>query len=104
MMAIRLLLPVLLIGAAGVQAASAQVQSSLSLPEAIQEAPRQRPLLQGDQERVEAARARVTQARAPLLPRLDIQASATDGPLGAPALGLGGLVGTPIKKHTGGSL
>src|SRR5262249_44003786 len=27
-----------------------------------------------------------------------------DGPLGAPPMGLGGLVGTPIKKHTGGSL
>jgi outer membrane protein len=35
---------------------------------------------------------------------VDVQASATDGPLGSPPLGLGGLVGTPIKKHTGGSL
>lgn len=77
---------------------------TLTLSAAIAEALRNRPLLAGDSERVAAARARVTQARAGLLPRVDLQASATDGPLGAPAMGLGGLVGTPIKKHTGGSL
>jgi outer membrane protein len=78
--------------------------SALTLDAAVQEAVRQRPLLAGDSERVAAARARVTQARAGLLPHIDLQGSATDGPLGAPPLGLGGLAGTPIKKHTGGSL
>jgi outer membrane protein len=77
---------------------------ALTLDAAVSEALQRRPLLAGDAERLSAARARITQARAALLPRLDLQASATDGPLGAPPLGLGGLVGTPIKKHTGGSL
>jgi outer membrane protein len=91
---------------AGVPFAPSQAEDSppLTLSEAVQQALRDRPLLHGDEERIGAAQARVTQARAPLLPRVDLQASATDGPLGAPALGLGGLVGTPIKKHTGGSL
>lgn len=61
-------------------------------------------MLQADTERIAAAEARIRQARSGLLPRIDVQASATDGPLGAPPLGLGGLVGTPIKRHTGGSL
>src|SRR5207253_3237875 len=78
--------------------------ASLTLRGAVEEALRGRPLLAGDTERIGAARARITQAKAGLLPRLDLQGSATDGPLGAPALGLGGLVGTPIKKHTGASL
>ncbi len=77
---------------------------ALTLSSAIEEALLHRPLLAADTDRVGAARARVSQARAGFLPRVDIQASATDGPLGAPAMGLGGLVGTPIKKHTGGSL
>jgi outer membrane protein len=76
----------------------------LTLSAAIDEALRRRPLLAGDAERIAAAQARVGQARAGLQPRFDVQASATDGPLGAPPMGLGGLAGTPIKKHTGGSL
>jgi outer membrane protein len=83
---------------------TAAASASLSLSAAVDEALRQRPLLLGDAERVAAAQARVGQARAGLRPRFDVQASATDGPLGAPPMGLGGLVGTPIKKHTGGSL
>lgn len=95
---------VLLCGIALPARAQDQPAVALSLDAAISEALRQRPLLAGGEERIAAARARVTQARAGLLPRVDLQASATDGPLGAPAMGLGGLVGTPIKKHTGGSL
>src|SRR5205085_2935722 len=78
--------------------------AALTLSAAVEEALRQRPLLEEDRERMAAARARITQARAGLLPRVDIQESVTDGPVGAPALGLGGLVGTPLKKHTGASL
>lgn len=88
----------------GIPPSAAAPGSALTLAAAVSEALRQRPLLAGDTERVGAARARITQARAGLLPRLDLQGSATDGPLGAPPLGLGGLAGTPIKRHTGGSL
>jgi len=77
---------------------------ALTLEQAVDNALRERPLLQAGTERIAAAEARIRQARAGLLPRVDVQASATDGPLGSPPLGLGGLVGTPIKKHTGGSL
>jgi len=85
-------------------AAQAAAQEPLTLPAAIEDALRRRPLLAADAQRIAAAEARVSQARAGLLPRIDFQASATDGPLGAPPLGLGGLVGTPIKKHTGASV
>jgi outer membrane protein len=88
----------------GMSPAHAPPAGALTLDQAVGEALRARPLLSGDTERVGAARARVTQARAGLLPRIDLQGSATDGPLGSPPLGLGGLVGTPLKKHTGGSL
>jgi outer membrane protein len=94
----------LLCGSAVQGAAPPATPGTLTLSDVVSEALRQRPLLAADAERVAAATARITQARAPLLPRLDVQASATDGPLGAPPMGLGGLVGTPIKKHTGGSL
>lgn len=76
----------------------------LTLGAAEEEAQRQRPLLAADAQRVQAARARITQAKAGLLPRIDVQGSVTDGPLGAPPLGLGGVAGTPIKRHYGGSL
>lgn len=76
----------------------------LSLPQAIRQALRQRPLLEAEEQRIGAAAARVTQARSARLPRVEFQASITDGPLGAPPLGLGGVVGTPIKKHYGASL
>ncbi len=74
------------------------------LVEAIRQALAGRPLLLGAEERLSAARARVDQARAGLLPRVEIQGSVTDGPLGAPPLFLGGLAGTPIKKQVGASL
>lgn len=77
---------------------------ALTLEALVTEAMKSRPMLEADRARVDAARARVGQARSGLLPRVDIQGSVTDGPLGAPALMLGGLVGTPIKKHTGASL
>lgn len=86
------------------QAPVAAPAGTLTLEQAITEAQQGRPLLQADTERIAAAEARIRQARSGLLPRVDVQASATDGPLGAPPLGLGGLVGTPIKRHTGGSL
>jgi outer membrane protein len=95
---------VAIVNSRGASAQQPSSPGSLSLSAAVEEALRKRPLLAADAQRIAAAQARVAQARAGLRPRLDIQASATDGPLGAPALGLGGLVGTPIKKHTGGSL
>jgi outer membrane protein len=76
----------------------------LTLPGLIADALGQRPLLAADQARVGAARARVTQAHSALLPRVDAQGSITDGPIGSPPLGLGGLVGTPAKIHYGASL
>src|SRR5207302_3621853 len=82
----------------------AKPPAPLTLSAAIAEALRQRPLLAADQERTGAARARVTQAEAALRPRVDFQGSVTDGPLGAPPLGLGGVVGTPEKKHAGASV
>lgn len=93
--------------AAGAQQPAPAAQAlagALTLDQAITEALKERPLLQAGEERIAAAEARIRQARAGLLPRVDVQASATDGPLGSPPLGLGGLVGTPIKRHTGGSL
>jgi outer membrane protein TolC len=78
--------------------------AALTLQDAVAQALAARPLLVSDYRRTEAARARVTQSRAAVLPRLEVQGSATDGPLGSPPLFLGGLAGTPIKKHTGASL
>src|SRR5436305_682487 len=60
---------------------------ALTLPEAVREALRRRPLLAADEARTAAAQARVTQAHAALLPRVEFQGSVTDGPLGAPPLG-----------------
>lgn len=82
---------------------TAPAGETLTLAAAVAQALQQRPLLSGDAERIEVARARVTAARVPLLPRFAFQASATDGPTGAPPLGLEGLVGTPLKKHYGAS-
>jgi outer membrane protein TolC len=73
----------LLCGSAVQGAAPPATPGTLTLSDVVTEALRQRPLLAADAEKVAAATARITQARAPLLPRLDIQASATDGPLGA---------------------
>lgn len=92
--------------AAQAQISASAPQAPLSLAGAVEEALRQRPLLGADTERIEAAKARVAQARAGLLPRIELQGVATDGPQGAPNLGplVQGLAGTPLKKHTGGSL
>jgi len=76
----------------------------LTVASAIEQALQQRPLLDAGEARIGAARARVTQARSTRYPQITIQASVTDGPLGSPPLGLGGLVGTPLKTHYGGSL
>jgi outer membrane protein len=84
--------------------ATSPAPGALTLGEAVREALHRRPLLATDEARMAAARARITQAHAALLPRVDFQGSVTDGPLGAPPLGLGGVVGTPIKKHAGASV
>lgn len=97
---LRLLAAWLLLGTLPVRAQDVP----LTLSAAISEALRSRPLLAGGAERVAAARARITQARAALLPRVDVQGTATDGPTGAPAMFVGGLAGTPLKRHTGASL
>src|SRR5436309_2676234 len=51
-----------------------------------------------------AARERIRQARAGMMPNASLQAAATDGPAGAPAFGLQGIVGDPLKKHYGSGL
>lgn len=76
----------------------------LTLSQAIREALQQRPLLTADTARAEAARARVGQARAGLRPRVDLQFSASEGLPGAPQVFIGGLAGSPFKKHVGGSV
>src|SRR5262249_28927458 len=83
---------------------TAPAPAPLTLGGRIEEAPRRRALRAADEARTGAARARVTQARSALLPRVDAQGSITDGPVGAPPLGLGGVVGTPNKSHYGASL
>lgn len=101
----RGLLPACVVLACAASAAGAQsAGETLSLEAAELRAQKERPLLAAQEERVEAARARIRQSRAGLMPRLEVEGTATDGPLGAPPLGLGGVTGTPIKKHTGGSL
>lgn len=76
----------------------------LTLDRALGEAIRLRPALEGSEHRVEAARARVDQARAPLKPRLEGQFSASEGLPGAPQVFIGGLAGSPFKRYVGGSV
>lgn len=83
---------------------AAATAGALTLPDAIAEALRQRPLLAADASRAAAARFRVDQARAGLRPRLDLQFSASDGLPGAPQVFIGGLAGSPFKKRIGGSV
>jgi outer membrane protein TolC len=85
-------------------AAATAPAGALSLTDAISAALRERPLLAADASRADAARFRVNQARAPLRPRLDLQFSASEGLPGAPQVFIGGLAGSPFKKHVGGSV
>jgi outer membrane protein len=76
----------------------------LPLNEAFQRALRQHPALARSHDLTGAAAARVTQARSGALPSLEFQGAATNGPAGAPAFGLRGLAGDPLKKHYGSGL
>lgn len=78
--------------------------TKLSLDEALQRALQRHPALARSHDLTGAAAARVEQARAGLMPSLEFQGAATNGPLGAPAFGLRGLAGDPIKKHYGSGL
>ncbi|HLK59163.1 MAG TPA: TolC family protein [Chthonomonadaceae bacterium] len=89
---------------AGLPAVAQDAPRKLTLEEAMRTALKQSPALQQTTHQAAAAGARVRQAQAGFLPTLSVQSSATDGPLGAPPLGLQGLAGDPLKKHYGTSL
>ncbi len=76
----------------------------LTLEQALQAAIKNHPALARVQRQTAEARARVQQAKAGMMPSIAVQGAATDGPLGAPAFGLQGLAGDPLKKHFGGGL
>src|SRR5262249_36400717 len=81
-----------------------QSTSRLSLDDSMRRALKQHPSLSRFQDLTGAAATRVTQARAGIMPSLEFQGAVTDGPTGAPALGLRGLAGDPLKKHYGSSV
>jgi outer membrane protein len=82
-------------------AAVAQTPPPLSLPQAMQRALRGNPSLARLSHLAGAASERVREARAGWMPSVAIVASATDGPTGAPAFGVTGIAGDPLKKHYG---
>ncbi len=77
---------------------------SLTLDDALQTALKGHPSLARAAYQTGAARARVRQAGAGMMPNIAIQGAATDGPAGAPAFGLQGLSGDPLKKHFGSGI
>src|SRR2546421_11918748 len=76
----------------------------LTLENAFRRALRQNPSVARADSLAAAAAQRVREARAGWMPSLAIQASATNGPTGAPAIGLQGIAGDPLKKHYGSRL
>ena len=90
----------------------------LTLEQAFIAALKQHPALQQADAQIGAAKARIQQARAGMMPSVVLQGTATDGPLGAPAFGpLGnpalygtsplsvqGMAGDPVKKQFGGGI
>lgn len=96
--------------AAGVLLLSTEIarpQSSmakLTLPVAMKAALAKHPVLRRAEHLTGAARERVREAQSGMMPSLSVQSTATNGPLGAPAMGLMGLAGDPIKKHYGTGL
>lgn len=93
-----------LAGQSAVAQSSQAGPSTLTLPGALEQALQHRPLLTTDAERIQAAGARVQQARAALRPRVDLQATVSEGLPGAPQVFIGGLAGSPFKKRVGGSV
>src|SRR5437016_4188658 len=79
-------------------------QQTLTLEEAFQTALKAAPSLTRLERQAAAAAQRVRQAQAGWLPSVAIAATATDGPAGAPAFGVQGLAGDPLKKHYGAGL
>lgn len=76
----------------------------LTLPLAMQRAIRNHPSISRLSHLAGAAAERVREARAGLMPYVAVVASATDGPTGAPAFGVQGIAGDPLKKHYGGGV
>src|SRR5881396_3365650 len=73
--------------------------SRLTLEQALQQALKTHPALARTHFQTGAARERVREAAAGMMPNLAIQSTATNGVQGAPAFGLQGLAGDPLKKH-----
>ncbi len=78
--------------------------SRLTLDQAMRSALAKHPSLQRALHLTGAAKERVREAQAGIMPSLAIQSTATNGPAGAPAMGLQGLAGDPLKKHYGTGL
>src|SRR5207249_4390576 len=81
-----------------------EAPARLSLEVALQRALKGQPALDRAHDLTGAAAARVGQARSGFMPSLEFQGAATNGPAGAPAFGLRGLAGDPLKKHYGSGL
>jgi outer membrane protein len=102
----------------GIGVTAQETSNTLTLDQAFAAALKQHPtLLQADAQ-IGAARSRMGQAHAGMMPSLVLQGTATNGPLGAPAFGaignpalygapplsVQGMAGDPIKKQFGGGL
>src|SRR5579871_6548725 len=106
------------LAASSIGVSAQEAPAALTLDQAFATALKQHPALQQADAQVGAAKARVQQARAGMMPSLVLQGTATDGPLGAPAFGpignpalygasplsVQGMAGDPIKKQFGGGL
>src|SRR5262249_10846478 len=77
---------------------------TLTLEDAMRRAVKSAPSIAKLQHLAGAAAELVRQARAGTLPSVAAVASATDGPTGAPAFGVTGIAGDPLKKHYGAGL
>lgn len=82
-------------------AACAQSPRPLTLQQAMQRALQSNPSIARLSHLAGAASERVKEARAGWMPSVAAVASATDGPTGAPAFGVTGIAGDPLKKHYG---